>query len=212
MNAYTFPPLNSTPSSVSWNACPPQLGLPSILECATFSVPVDWNSPYGEHFNLGLVKLPATPSNTTSKIGSLFINPGGPGSPASGMVASMALGAFERQTLQLRAWFDIIGLDPRGVGLSHQVNCSKEIYAEAVSLFPQTQEEYDALADKNKRLGESCRELTGPLLEHVDTISAAKDHEAVRVALGNEPMNFLGLSYGSQLAAQYISLFPNTNS
>lgn len=209
MNAHTFPPLNSTPSFVSWNACPPQLGLPSILECATFSVPVDWDTPYGEHFDLGLVKLPATPSNTTSKIGSLFINPGGPGSPASGMVASMALGAFERQTIQLRAWFDIIGLDPRGVGLSHQVNCSNEIYAEAVSLFPETQEEYDALADKNKRLGESCRELTGPLLEHVDTISAARDHEAVRIALGNEPMNFLGLSYGSQLAAQYISLFPD---
>ncbi|USP80977.1 tap domain-containing protein [Curvularia clavata] len=209
MNAFVFPPLNSTTSSVSWNACPPQLGFPSALECATFSVPVDWDTPYGEHFDLGLVKLPAIPSNTTSKIGPLFINPGGPGSPASGIVASMALGAFEHQTLQLRAWFDIIGLDPRGVGLSHQVNCSKEIYAEAISLFPQTQEEYDALADKNKRLGESCRELTGPLLEHVDTISAAKDHEAVRVALGNEPMNFLGLSYGSQLAAQYISLFPN---
>ncbi|CAN9451932.1 unnamed protein product [Alternaria alternata] len=120
----------------------------------------------------------------------------------------MAQGAFQNQTLQLRAVFDIIGLDPRGTGMSHQTNCSKDIYAERVSLFPQTEEEYDALFDKNKRLGESCRGLTGPLLEHVDTISAAKDHEAVRVALGNEPMNFLGLSYGSQIGVQYISLFP----
>jgi pimeloyl-ACP methyl ester carboxylesterase len=113
------------------------------------------------------------------------------------MVSSMAQGAFQNQTLQLRAVFDIIGLDPRGTGMSHQTNCSKDIYAERVSLFPQTEEEYDALFDKNKRLGESCRGLTGPLLEHVDTISAAKDHEAVRVALGNEPMNswtFLWLS------------------
>lgn len=183
MNAYTFPPLTSTPSAVSWNSCPPELGSPPILECATFSIPVDWDTPYGEHFDQGLVKLPATPSNTTSKIGSLFINPGGPGLHASGIVASMALGAFERQTRQLRAWLDIIGLNPRGVGLSHQVNCSKEIYAEAFSLLPQTQENYIALAKKNKRLGRSCRKITGPLFEHVDTISAAKDHEIVRAAL-----------------------------
>jgi pimeloyl-ACP methyl ester carboxylesterase len=71
-----------------------------------------------------------------------------------------------------------------------------------------TEEQFAALYHNNTRLGESCRGLTGPLLEHVDTISAAKDHEAVRVALGNEPMNFLGLSYGSQIGVQYISLFP----
>jgi pimeloyl-ACP methyl ester carboxylesterase len=205
---HPFPPVNSTLLSISWTRCPSELGLPSSLECAKFSVPIDWDAPYGEHFDLGLVKLPAIPSNTTSKVGSLFINPGGPGVPASTIVSSMAQGAFQNQTFQLRAAFDIIGLDPRGTGMSHQITCSKEIYAERVSWFPQTEEEYDALVDKNKRLGESCRELTGPLLEHVDTISAAKDHEAVRVALGNEPMNFLGLSYGSQLGAQYISLFP----
>lgn len=206
--SHPFPPVNSTLLSISWTRCPSELGLPSILECARFSVPIDWDSPYGEHFDLGLVKLPAMPSNTTSKVGPLFINPGGPGVPASTMVSSMAQGAFQNQTLQLRAVFDIIGLDPRGTGMSHQMNCSKDIYAERVSLFPQTEEEYDALFDKNKRLGESCRKFTGPLLEHVDTISVAKDHEAVRVALGNEPMNFLGLSYGSQIGAQYISLFP----
>jgi pimeloyl-ACP methyl ester carboxylesterase len=209
MNAYTFPPLNSTASFISWNPCPTQLNLPKNLECASFSVPIDWNAPYGEHFDLGLVRLPAAPSNTTSKVGSLFINPGGPGSPASTIVATMAQGIFPGPIRRLLAAFDIIGLDPRGTGMSHQVNCSKEIYAEAVSLFPRTEENYNALVEKNRRLGESCRKLTGPLLEHVDTISAAKDHEAVRVALGNEPMNFLGLSYGSQLAAQYISLFPD---
>ncbi|RAQ99416.1 tap domain-containing protein [Stemphylium lycopersici] len=209
LDANPFPPVNSTLSSILWTACDSELGFPSILECAKFSVPIDWDTPYGEHFDLGLVRLPAIPSNTSSKIGSLFINPGGPGSPASTMVSSMAQGAFQNQTLLLRAAFDIIGLDPRGVGLSHQINCSKEIYAERVSWFPETEEEFDALVDKNKRLGESCRELTGPLLEHVDTISAAKDHEAVRVALGNEPINFLGLSYGSQLGAQYIGLFPD---
>ena len=138
--SHPFPPVNSTLLSISWTRCPSELGLPSILECARFSVPIDWDSPYGEHFDLGLVKLPAMPSNTTSKVGPLFINPGGPGVPASTMVSSMAQGAFQNQTLQLRAVFDIIGLDPRGTGMSHQMNCSKDIYAERVSLFPQTEE------------------------------------------------------------------------
>ena len=188
-------------------ACPAELELPETLQCATLSIPIDWDTPYGEHFDLGLVKLPATPSNTTSKVGSLFLNPGGPGGRASSFVATVAGGVFQSDALF--ASFDLIGLDPRGVGLSHQVECDVSIYAERVSMFPTSNEEYDALVDKNRRLGESCLELTGPLLEHLDTISAAKDHEAVRIALGNEPMNFVGLSYGSQLGAQYAALFPD---
>jgi pimeloyl-ACP methyl ester carboxylesterase len=184
-----------------------ELGFPESLHCATLTVPIDWDAPHGERFDLGLVKLPATPSNTTSKVGSLFVNPGGPGVSATSFVATIAGGAFQSDALF--ASFDLIGVDPRGVGLSHQVECDVSIYAERVSVFPTSEEEYDALVDKNRRLGESCRELTGPLLEHLDTISAAKDHEAVRIALGDEPMNFLGLSYGSQLGAQYAALFPN---
>ncbi|KAF1852020.1 alpha/beta-hydrolase [Cucurbitaria berberidis CBS 394.84] len=202
-----FPPENSVASSISWSDCPPELGAPKALQCATFSVPIDWDKPYGEHFDLGLVKLPAAPSNNTSKIGSLFINPGGPGGRASELVAQVAMGALQAE--EFLASFDIIGLDPRGVGLSKQMECDMSIYAERVSLYPQNEEEFEQLVSKNKRLGESCREKTGPLLEHMDTISAAKDHEAVRVALGNEPINFLGISYGTQLGAQYADLFPN---
>jgi hypothetical protein len=61
-------------------------------------------------------------------------------------------------------------LDPRGVGLSNQVQCDMSIYAERVSLFPQDEEELGKLRDKNRRFGESCRTLTGPLFEHLDTI------------------------------------------
>ena len=82
-----------------------------------------------------------------------------------------------------------------------------EIYAERVSLFPNTKEELEKLADKNKRLGESCREKTGRVFEFADTISAVKDHKAVRAALG-EKINFVGESYGPQLGAQYAQLFP----
>ncbi|CAO2650887.1 Nn.00g091840.m01.CDS01 [Neocucurbitaria sp. VM-36] len=154
-----------------------------------------------------LVKLPAIPSKTTSKVGSLFINPGGPGGRASGLVAQIGMGAIQAESLL--ASFDLIGLDPRGVGLSKQIECDMTIYAERVSLFPQSEEEFEQLVDKNRRLGESCRNKFGRLVEHIDTISTAKDHEAVRVALGNEPINFIGLSYDTQLGAQYAALLPD---
>ena len=116
-----------------------------------------------------MVKLPAISSNSTKKIGSLFINPGGPGGSAAEIVPLFGPGApgFDET---LRASFDIIGLDPRGVGLSHQVKCDNTIYGERVSMFPKNEEEYEKLVDKNRRLGESCRKLTGPLFEHLDTI------------------------------------------
>lgn len=163
-----FPPKGSTPSTIKWSSCPPDAHLPEVLQCATLSVPIDWDKPHGEHFDLGIAKLPAAASNSTSKIGSLFVNPGGPGGSGSNLVAQVALGAIQDETLL--ASFDWIGIDPRGVGLSHQVKCDMNIYAERVSLWPKTQQDFDKLVDKNKRLGESCRKLTGPLLEHIDPI------------------------------------------
>ncbi|KAI8934979.1 hypothetical protein NX059_008645 [Plenodomus lindquistii] len=197
---------NSTIPSIEWSACPPGTLLPKNVQCANFSVPIDWDEPWGEHFDLGIAKLPATPSNTTTRVGSLFINPGGPGESAAQILTGLALGVLPSGNLTKA--FDIIGLDPRGVGMSHPIQCNMSIYAERVSLFPQTEEDLEKLVDKNKRLGDSCRELTGPLLEHLDSISVAKDHEAVRVALNDGPMNFLGISYGAVLGAQYAALFP----
>lgn len=198
-------PSNCTAPSIDFGPCPEEF--PSSLECATYTVPINWDEPDGEKFDLGLVRLPAN-SNSTKKIGSLFINPGGPGGEATTFIASLVSGVFPLPEGLTNA-FDLIGLDPRGVGLSNPVQCDQKIWAERVSWFPKTQEEYDALVNKNERYGESCRNRTGPLVEHVDTISAAKDHEAVRIALGDEPLNMVGISYGSQLGAQYAALFPD---
>jgi hypothetical protein len=87
----SFPPENSTDSVITWMTCPPKLFKSKSLQCATFSVPIDWESPHGEHFNLGLVKLPAAATNSTSpKIRTLFVNPGGPGGLASELVDTIA--------------------------------------------------------------------------------------------------------------------------
>ena len=163
-----FPPANSTSPTLSWSSCPSALNAPSTLQCANFTVPVNWSDPYGSSFPLGIVKLPST--NSSSKIGSLFLNFGGPGVATSGIVSRLAAaGAVLPALGSLFDAFDIIGIDPRGIGLSGQVQCNASIYLESVSLFPQSQSDYDKLVDRNKRFGESCMAGTGELLGFIDT-------------------------------------------
>ncbi|OCL02818.1 hypothetical protein AOQ84DRAFT_421545 [Glonium stellatum] len=136
-------------------------------------------------------KVPAADPQT--RIGSLVFNPGGPG----GVVTTSndeyaALGGWSPE---LRNHFDIIGLDPRGIGSSNPINCGPEIWNER------------KMVAHNKAVGESCSNLTGPLFSHVDTTSAARDIEALGLALGEDKLNFLDFSYGTQLGAVYAELF-----
>ncbi|KAI1468255.1 alpha/beta hydrolase fold-domain-containing protein [Daldinia caldariorum] len=195
---------NTTTDSISWGPCPDSF--PSNITCATYTVPLDWEHPQAnETIELGLVRIEAR--DKSNRIGNLFVNPGGPGGQASSLVASLATApsAVDPQILDR---FDVIGLDPRGVGLSTPVRCDAAAYNQRVTWFPETQGQFDALVAYNKNLAESCRAETGRLIDFVDTVSAARDHEAVRKALGGEKANFLGLSYGTQLFGQYAELFP----
>ncbi|KAI0181029.1 alpha/beta-hydrolase [Hypoxylon sp. FL1284] len=194
---------NST-KGITWGDCPDSY--PTNVTCGTFTVPLDWSGATGdETIELGMVLLAA--SDKANRIGSMFVNPGGPGGQASDLVASLAMAP---QTVDPRILerFDVIGLDPRGVGFSTPVECDTDIYNKRVSLFPKTQDEFDELVAHNKALGESCRAKTGSLIDFVDTISAVKDHEAVRKALGCDKITLLGLSYGTQLFSQYAELYP----
>ncbi|KAI2780037.1 alpha/beta hydrolase fold-domain-containing protein [Daldinia loculata] len=195
---------NST-DSISWGPCPDSF--PPNIACATYTVPLDWEHPQGnETIELGLVRIEAR--DKSNRIGNLFINPGGPGGQATSLVATLSTvpGVVDPQILDR---FDVIGLDPRGVGLSTPVQCDTAAYNKRITWAPKTQDEYDVLVAYNKDLGESCRAKTGRLIDFVDTISAVRDHEAVRKALGGEKANFLGLSYGTQLFSQYAELFPD---
>jgi pimeloyl-ACP methyl ester carboxylesterase len=192
---------------ITWGNCDAFPWLDDHLQCANISVPINWDAPDGDTFTLGMVRLPRPSNNSAERIGHLFINPGGPGASAITTVANIASG-FVNVSSDILNSFDLIGVDPRGVSQSAESSCDEDIWAERVSLFPKTQEDYDRLVDKNRRLGESCLNQTGDIVNYLDTISAAKDHEAVRAALG-EQMNWLGLSYGTQLGAQYAQLFPD---
>ena len=175
------------------------------MSCATISVPVDWVEPEGEQITLGLNRLPAT--DPQACLGSLIFNPGGPGGLATANLAQQAKHNL-LWSPELRRHYNIIGLDPRGIGSSTPIKCDPSIWNERISLLPSSNAEFEALVNHNKRLGDSCRSLSGPIFEHVDTTSVARDLEAVRLALGGDKLNMIGFSYGTQIAAAYAELFP----
>jgi pimeloyl-ACP methyl ester carboxylesterase len=200
-------------AGLEWVPCPPPAGTMATpgatddpgLECASIQVPLDHDDPDGEQITIGLNRLRAR--DQANRIGSLIFNPGGPGGAGSDVVAAQASGipVFTPAVLD---HFDVIGMDPRGTGTSTHVRCDPDLWNDYHSRFPQDAAAFDELRAYTRAVGESCLELTGPLLGHLDTISAAKDIEQVRLALGGEPLNFLGLSYGTQLGATYAELFP----
>ncbi|KAK1715388.1 Alpha/Beta hydrolase protein [Colletotrichum lupini] len=194
---------------IVWAACPGDIrpfkgnNATSALQCTNFSVPLNYNDLGGPQVQLGIVKLPAQ----GKRIGNLFVNPGGPGGAASSMVARMASkGIYISDAV--RQSFDIIGMDPRGVGLSTPQKCDTNLANQPSEFDATTPEGFQKLFNYNKAVGESCRAMTGPLFDNMDTTFVAKDMEAVRVATGGEPMNYFGVSYGTQLGAQYAALFP----
>jgi pimeloyl-ACP methyl ester carboxylesterase len=185
-------------SALDWRPCQDD----PALDCASLSVPVDWARPGGPRFDLALARRKAT--DPSARIGSLLINPGGPG--GSGIdFARRADGYFSEE---LRSRFDIVGWDPRGVGRSHPVVCDEDLVNNPVSEFPKTAEEFAALKAYHTALGRNCRALTGPLFDHVDTVSTVRDLDAIRAALGETRLTYYGISYGTGIGQQYAELFP----
>ncbi|WP_207400521.1 alpha/beta hydrolase [Actinomadura roseirufa] len=173
-------------------------------ECGSVRVPLDWSRPRGRRITLAVSRLrAAAPSR---RIGAVFFNPGGPGGKAMAIVRDVP-GVFPEE---LRNRFDVIGLDPRGVGASvPAIACEKPTLDPRIGQFPRTAAQYRRLVSYNREVGAGCRRATGPLIDHVDTVSAARDVEAVRVALGGGKLNWLGLSYGTLLGATYAELYPH---
>ncbi|PRY34527.1 alpha/beta fold hydrolase [Umezawaea tangerina] len=172
-------------------------------ECATVEVPLDWGLPGGEKITLAVSRLSA--ADPARRIGVLFFNPGGPGGPAADLVRDVP-DLFPRE---LRDRFDVVGVDPRGVGASTPaITCPVPPFDPAVSQFPDDRAGFDRLVAYNRSVASACREATGPLVDHVDTVSAARDFDVVREALGESRVSWLGLSYGTLLGATYAQLFP----
>ncbi|QBS40674.1 alpha/beta hydrolase [Nocardia sp. CS682] len=190
---------------IEWGACPP--GSSSAVQCASIDVPLDWNNPGGAKIQVGVNRLPAT--DPAQKIGDLVVNPGGPGGAGTQFVALEGAepGLFPGG---LRQRFDLIGFDPRGVGTSRpSIQCDADLANRLPRQFPRGQQEFDEMVAANRAFGDTCRRRTGDLLDHVDTVSVARDLEVLRQRLGGAPLTYLGLSYGTEIGAEYARLFPD---
>ncbi|MGW2214582.1 alpha/beta hydrolase [Nonomuraea sp. NPDC001684] len=173
------------------------------FECGTLRVPLDHDRPDGERLELAVVRLPAT----GDRIGSLVLNPGGPG--ASGVEYARAARLVVGEKVRER--FDVVGFDPRGVGRSAPVECLDD---EALDAFvamdttPDTLEERGALEAAARRFADGCRKHSGRLLPHLGTMDVARDLDLLRQSLGDQKLTYLGKSYGTFLGAVYADLFP----
>ncbi|MEU5690756.1 alpha/beta fold hydrolase [Actinosynnema sp. NPDC020468] len=190
----------AAPPGVEWRSCGN-----SGAQCGSVSVPLDWTKPNAGRISVAVARVSA--ADPARRIGALFINFGGPGAPAVSVVRDEVQEAFPAD---LRARFDIVGVDPRGVGDSvPAITCPKPPQDPKITQFPRTEEQFQRLVAYNREVAQSCRQATGPLIDHADTVNTAKDFDAVRIALGESKVSWLGLSYGTLLGSTYARLFPN---
>lgn len=172
-------------------------------QCARLTVPIDYAQPEGRTVQLSVIKIPAT--DASKRIGSLVVNPGGPG--GSGVFYA-AGGKFSDQ---IREAYDIVGFDPRGVGTSAPVECLDDRELDrflGADPTPDSAAEEDGFVVTARTFAQKCQANGGPLLAHVSTIEAAKDMDVLRAALVEKQLDYLGKSYGTFLGATYADLFP----
>ncbi|GAA2208870.1 alpha/beta hydrolase [Nonomuraea monospora] len=183
---------------IAWEPCEEE---PSV-ECATLAVPIDWSKPDGPAVDLALARRKAT--DPKARIGSLLTNPGGPGN--SGVNDILRPSGFSPE-IQRR--FDIVGYDPRGVARSGSIACSASVYNQMPSPVMTSQADFDQWVAFDQKLRADCREKTGPLYDHVDSVNVARDMDAIRAALGEDKLTSYGVSYGTLAQQMYAELFPN---
>ncbi|GKQ35146.1 alpha/beta hydrolase [Streptomyces sp. A012304] len=187
-----------TRRTIDWKPCAQD----ASAECGTLRLPVDRSRPSGETFDLAVARLAA--ADPARRVGVLLVNPGGPGDSGVNFAIARARSQFSADILER---FDIVGFDPRGVGASRPVTCSKELLAREPSPYPRDQAEFERLAAYNRELSEDCRRRTGPIFDHADTRNVVHDMDALRRALGEEKINYFGHSYGTLIGQQYAELY-----
>lgn len=180
------------------------------FSCTTVLLPLDYDAPHGPQVEIALRKLPAR--HPASRIGSLFLNPGGPGDPGADFVQDAP--SFLSPSLLDR--FDLIGFDPRGVGSSDAVRCFATPAEQAPVLntlatipFPYGIKALKSYRRAELALGRGCSTTGAPLSVSMSTAQVARDLDVLRRAVGDRRLSYLGFSYGSYLGQVYANLFPD---
>ncbi|MFS8095563.1 alpha/beta hydrolase [Lentzea alba] len=201
-------PTSFAGQQVNWGSCawysPVFGGL--TPECATITVPRDWRSPGDGHtLKIAISRTKAT--NPAQRAGVVFTNPGGPSS--SGITLSWSLGSAQPK---LASRYDVIGMDPRGVGGSTQLNCDIAVDPLLVASNYDSRDMSDnavaARTAATKAIADGC--AANPLTPYVNTWQTAHDMDLIRVLLGEQKLNYVGYSYGTWLGAKYAALFPSS--
>jgi pimeloyl-ACP methyl ester carboxylesterase len=177
------------------------------LECTTARVPLDHDRPSGATISLALIRLPA--SGPGRRIGSIFINPGGPGESG---VDAVRQGGRSLFSARVRARFDLVGFDPRGIGASTPLRCFDTLDQALGVLppfrFPVTAAEERVWVQADRTFARACARRGGPIIDHMATANVARDLDLLRQAVGDRQLTYVGLSYGAYLGATYANLFP----
>lgn len=192
---------NTPPSRIHWSGCG------KSMECGTLQVPLDWTKPGGRRISLYLSRKPAT--DPEHRAGSVVFNFGGPGvSGASDFGDYVA--SFDDSAKDLNERYDLVSWDPRGTGRSDGIRCTTR--AEALEPdpdpTPDTPQETAALARKLTSETTDCLAKAGDLLPYVDTWSTVRDLDAIRAALGDDQLTYVGFSYGTELGMAFLATFP----
>jgi len=174
------------------------------FQCADLEVPLDYDAPSGDTLTIAVIKLPAG----GDKLGSLVLNPGGPG--GSGVDYARAARFVVDDAVRER--YDVVGFDPRGVGRSDAVVCLNDAQTDAFIAAdgtPDDDAELATLEAESQKFADACEAKSAALLPHIGTRDAARDIDVLREALGDDTLNWLGASYGTFLGATYADLFPD---
>ena len=193
----------AAPTLLRWKPC-------GAAECSMLTVPLDWSgrdpAAVGRTVPIAVLRLHAT-GPRGQRIGSLVINPGGPGESGVAFVRDHA----DLLPAALRARFDIVGFDPRGVGSSMPVRCLSDGQLDSQDQLPP----YPAGAPEQQQLIQAatseafaCAKALGPALGHLATVDVARDLDSLRAGLGEQTLSYLGYSYGTAIGAAYAEAFP----
>src|SRR5689334_19218472 len=193
----------SANAKLSWSKC---FGGP--FQCTTLQVPLDYARPNGRVISLAVVRLPAT--DPAHRIGSLLLNPGGPG--GSGVAYTVFAGP-DLYTPEVRARFDLVGFDPRGVAGSTALRCfgNDKKWGPAFTPFPfpSTADEVQQWIAADRYTIDNCDQRGGAIADHMATADVARDMDRLRAALGDSKLSYAGVSYGSYLGVTYANMFPD---
>lgn len=193
-------PNSKRTSNLDWKPCQTK------FECATLAVPRNWRSPGGPSIKLALIRLRAQDANP---VGSLLLNPGGPGEPGTTFLRQLIEGGTVPGELLKR--FDLVSWDPRGTGQSAGIACltPKEFESKDPLPYPPTAAARRKVEDEALTIQDRCLTKFADVIPNVGTIQTVHDLDALRAALGDAKLNYVGFSYGTAIGLEYLHLYPS---